>query len=177
MCAGLYKGGGFLDGFSCCVDLVVKLYLETLQFRWWNLRSSDAGGDPQHISQLIQMMARLGFWAVVKKNTLVELPLYMGCITMLLAFVVTYMKAFKGSPVSHTKKRSRQWNSLVTQVMKQMNSLVRIPGMEVIGVPVQWVNEQLVGGWALARKHSICPKPWSFKGPSSSWCECNAVFQ
>lgn len=49
-------------------EVVVKVYLETLPFRWWNLRSSDAGGDPQHISQLIQLMARLGFWAVVKRK-------------------------------------------------------------------------------------------------------------
>ena len=49
------------------------------------------------------------------------------------------MKAFKGSPVSHTKRKVPpvMLIPLVTQVMKQMNSLVRIPEMEAIGVPVQ----------------------------------------
>ena len=74
MWGGFYKGGRVFGEILCCVDLVVKLYLETLRFRWWNFRSSDAGGDPQHISQLIPMIARLGFWAVVLKNALVELP-------------------------------------------------------------------------------------------------------
>lgn len=45
------------------------------------------------------------------------------------------MKASKGSPVSHTNKVPPViLIPLVTQVMKQMNSLVRIPEMEAWSV-------------------------------------------
>lgn len=108
MCAGLYKGGGFWR-VLCCVDLVVKLYLETLRFRWWNLRSSDAGGDPQHISQFIQMMARLGFWTVVEKKHTGRAAFYMGCITMLAALIHSDLyESLQREPCFPHKKRSRQ---------------------------------------------------------------------
>lgn len=53
---GTLQGGGF------CVDLVVKLDLET-PFGWWN-----AEVTIHHISQLIQMMARLGIGQWLNKT-------------------------------------------------------------------------------------------------------------
>ena len=75
--------------------------------------------------------------------------------------------------------------------MKQMNSLVRIPEMEAPSGAVLWpanarrgdqfytklLNNKLMnnwlGGWALARRQSICQND-DFLMPNS-WCECSSV--